>query len=203
MAGELWRCQPLRLHHQPADPYGWLRPHRGKLRQEPWRTGDFTDFTGRRAMAYYQDVDYTGQNPELNYYYYMAAQFALSDRWFSPVSSKTIPNRLATMSGGTTRAMSSILEATTMLRNCRRKQFSRRSQKRSLVEDLLFADQLRRLAIHDLHLLQLFQRVHLQGPERPLGNRSGPHRSRSRNTLRMSLTELFPVTPSSRRSWRR
>ena len=39
--------------------------------------GDFTDFTGRRAMAYYQDVDYTGQNPELNYYYYMAAQFAL------------------------------------------------------------------------------------------------------------------------------
>ncbi len=64
--------------------------------------GDFTDFTGRRAMAYYQDVDYTGQNPELNYYYYMASQFALGDRWFSPVSSKTIPNRLATMSGGTT-----------------------------------------------------------------------------------------------------
>jgi phospholipase C len=65
-------------------------------------TGDFTDFAGRRAMAYYQDVDYTGQKPELNYYYYMASQFALSDRWFSPMASKTIPNRLATMSGGTT-----------------------------------------------------------------------------------------------------
>lgn len=65
-------------------------------------TGDFTDFVGRRAMAYYQDVDYTGQKPELNYYYYMASQFALSDRWFSPIASKTIPNRLATMSGGTT-----------------------------------------------------------------------------------------------------
>ncbi len=31
----------------------------------------------------------------------MASQFALSDRWFSPVSSKSIPNRLATISGGT------------------------------------------------------------------------------------------------------
>jgi phospholipase C len=63
--------------------------------------GDFTDLVGRRAMAYYEDTDYTGLNPELNYYYYMASQFALSDRWFSPVSSKSIPNRLATMSGGT------------------------------------------------------------------------------------------------------
>jgi phospholipase C len=65
-------------------------------------TGDFTDLVGRRAMAYYEDVDYTGQNPELNYYYYMASQFAIGDRWFSPVASKTIPNRLATMSAGTT-----------------------------------------------------------------------------------------------------
>jgi phospholipase C len=63
--------------------------------------GDFTDLVGRRAMAYYEDTDYTGLNPELNYYYYMASQFALSDRWFSPISSKSIPNRLATMSGGT------------------------------------------------------------------------------------------------------
>ena len=64
--------------------------------------GDFTDLVGRRAMAYYEDVDYTGQNPELNYYYYMASQFAIGDRWFSPVASKTIPNRIATMSAGTT-----------------------------------------------------------------------------------------------------
>ena len=65
-------------------------------------TGSFTDLKGQRAMGYYMDVDSTGANPELNYYYYMASQFALSDRWFSPVSSKTIPNRLATLSGGTT-----------------------------------------------------------------------------------------------------
>jgi len=63
--------------------------------------GSFTDFSGQRAMAFYADTDSTGAGPELNYYYYMASQFALSDRWFSPVSSKSIPNRLATISGGT------------------------------------------------------------------------------------------------------
>ncbi|MEO8725163.1 MAG: alkaline phosphatase family protein [Acidobacteriaceae bacterium] len=64
--------------------------------------GQFTDIQGHRAMAYYRDMDTSGVNPELDYYYYMASQFALSDRWFSPVSSKTIPNRQATISGGTT-----------------------------------------------------------------------------------------------------
>jgi phospholipase C len=64
-------------------------------------SGQFTDLTGERAMAFYADMDSTGVNPELNYYYFMASQFTLSDRWFSPVSSKTIPNRLATISGGT------------------------------------------------------------------------------------------------------
>jgi phospholipase C len=62
------------------------------------------DAAGVRAMAYYQDTSVSGQ-PELNYYYYMASQFALSDRWFSPVSSKTKPNRLATMAGGTTQGL--------------------------------------------------------------------------------------------------
>ena len=64
-------------------------------------TGAFTDTAGERAMAYYTDTSTAGA-AELNYYYFMASQFALSDRWFSPVSSKTIPNRLATMTGGTT-----------------------------------------------------------------------------------------------------
>lgn len=68
-------------------------------------SGTFTgDTTGERAMAYYEDTSVSGQ-PELNYYYYMASQFALSDRWFSPVSSKTKPNRLATMAGGTTQGL--------------------------------------------------------------------------------------------------
>ncbi len=56
------------------------------------------DLVGQRAMGYYDETF-------LNYYYYMASQFALSDRWFSPVSSKSTPNRLATMTGGTTQGL--------------------------------------------------------------------------------------------------
>jgi phospholipase C len=60
--------------------------------------GVFTDSIGERAMGYY-DQDY------LNYYYYMASQFALSDRWFSPMAAESIPNRIATMTGGTTQGL--------------------------------------------------------------------------------------------------
>ncbi len=60
--------------------------------------GTFTDLVGQRAMGYY-DEGY------LNYYYYMASQFALSDRWFSPVASESIPNRIAAMTGGTTQGL--------------------------------------------------------------------------------------------------
>ena len=61
-------------------------------------SGNFTDTNGQRAMGYY-DQGF------LNYYYYMASQFALSDRWFSPVSSKSISNRIATFTGGTTQGL--------------------------------------------------------------------------------------------------
>jgi phospholipase C len=61
-------------------------------------SGTFTDTTGVRAMGYYDETF-------LNYYYYMASQFALSDRWFSPVSSKSIDNRIATFTGGTTQGL--------------------------------------------------------------------------------------------------
>jgi len=67
-------------------------------------SGQFTDLTGQRAMAYYRDTAVSGA-AELNYYYYMASQFALSDRWFSPVSAKSTPNRLATLTGGTTQGL--------------------------------------------------------------------------------------------------
>jgi len=56
------------------------------------------DLLGQRAMGYYDEGF-------LNYYYYMASQFALSDRWFSPVASKSTPNRIATMTGGTTQGL--------------------------------------------------------------------------------------------------
>jgi phospholipase C len=61
-------------------------------------SGSYTDTTGERAMGYYDDTF-------LNYYYYMASQFALSDRWFSPVSSKSVDNRIATFTGGTTQGL--------------------------------------------------------------------------------------------------
>ena len=60
--------------------------------------GVFTDLAGMRAMGYYD------QNT-LNYYYYMASQFAISDRWFAPVSSKSGPNRIAAITGGTTQGL--------------------------------------------------------------------------------------------------
>ncbi len=60
--------------------------------------GQFTDLVGKRAMAYY-DQGF------LPYYYFMASQFAISDRWFSPVSSKSTPNRIATYTGGTTQGL--------------------------------------------------------------------------------------------------
>ncbi len=48
--------------------------------------GVFQDVTGKRAMGYYDQND-------LPYYYFMAANFATSDRWFSPVPTRTHPNR--------------------------------------------------------------------------------------------------------------
>jgi len=61
-------------------------------------SGAFTDLKGERAMGYY-DQGF------LNYYYYMASQFALSDRWFSPIATKSIGNRIATFTGGTTQGL--------------------------------------------------------------------------------------------------
>ena len=61
-------------------------------------SGNYTDTVGYRAMGYY-DQGF------LNYYYYMASQFAVSDRWFSPIASKSTPNRIATYTGGTTQGL--------------------------------------------------------------------------------------------------
>jgi phospholipase C len=46
----------------------------------------FTDTAGARAMGYYDSSD-------LNYYYFMASNFATSDRWFNPVMASSDPNR--------------------------------------------------------------------------------------------------------------
>lgn len=51
------------------------------------RNNGYYDTSGKRAMGYYTEK-------QIPYYYYMATQFATSDRWFSPVMSKSEPNRL-------------------------------------------------------------------------------------------------------------
>jgi phospholipase C len=61
-------------------------------------SGAYSDTAGERAMGYYDETF-------LNYYYYMASQFALSDRWFSPMASKSVPNRIAVFTGGTTQGL--------------------------------------------------------------------------------------------------
>jgi phospholipase C len=44
------------------------------------------DVNGYRSMGYFTDAD-------LNYYYFMASNFATSDRWFSPAMTRTQMNR--------------------------------------------------------------------------------------------------------------
>jgi phospholipase C len=46
----------------------------------------FFDVNGVRSMGYYDGGD-------LNYYYAMATAFSTSDSWFSPVMTRTPPNR--------------------------------------------------------------------------------------------------------------
>jgi phospholipase C len=45
------------------------------------------DQTGKRAMGYFDDSD-------LNYYYFMASNFAMGDAFYSPLPGRTAPNRL-------------------------------------------------------------------------------------------------------------
>lgn len=80
------------------------------------RAVGFNDVNGVRAMGYYDGSD-------LNYYYFMASNFATSDRWFNPVMSRTHPNReylvAATSQGdaypiGTDQGDSQLLTATTI-----------------------------------------------------------------------------------------
>jgi phospholipase C len=47
---------------------------------------NFKDVTGKRAMGYFDQND-------LPFYYFMAANFATSDRWFSAAPTRTQPNR--------------------------------------------------------------------------------------------------------------
>jgi phospholipase C len=59
----------------------WTAGHDARTIQPPYNDSD-----GIRAMGFYDGGD-------LNYYYFMASNFATSDRWFNPVMTRTPPNR--------------------------------------------------------------------------------------------------------------
>jgi phospholipase C len=73
------------------DGYVWTAAHDARYNAPP-----YYDTNGIRAMGYYDWTD-------LNYYYFMASEFATSDRWFSPTMTRTEPNRdylISATSGG-------------------------------------------------------------------------------------------------------
>ncbi len=73
------------LSPDPSNPMnGFVRTaaHDARTNQPP-----FNDTDGKRAMAYYDGTD-------LPYYYFMASSFGTSDRWFSPVMTRTQANRM-------------------------------------------------------------------------------------------------------------
>src|SRR3984957_2802136 len=74
------RADPL-LATPTLDGYVWTAGHDSRN-----MSPRFYDTDGKRVMGYYDSTD-------LNYYYFMASEFATSDRWFSPVMSRTGPNR--------------------------------------------------------------------------------------------------------------
>ena len=67
------------------DGYVWTAAHDA-------RNLGYFDVDGMRAMSYYDGSD-------LPYYYFLASNFATSDRWFSPTLSRTQPNRLYMLAG--------------------------------------------------------------------------------------------------------
>ena len=71
------------------------------------------DTAGKRAMGYYDSSD-------LNYYYFMATQFATSDRFFAPAPTQSVPNRLyafAATSAGYAKVATSTLNTKTIFQS--------------------------------------------------------------------------------------
>jgi phospholipase C len=78
----------------PAKNNGFVKTAGHDARTNPGHP--FFDVNGKRAMGYWDGTD-------LNYYYFMATNFATSDRFFHPVMARTEPNReylVAATSGG-------------------------------------------------------------------------------------------------------
>ncbi|HWY57390.1 MAG TPA: alkaline phosphatase family protein [Terriglobales bacterium] len=80
---------PLGQMSATLNGFVWTAAHDGRVLK-------YYDSDGIRAMGYYDGTD-------LNYYYFMASNFATSDRWFNAAMTRTQPNReylIAATSGG-------------------------------------------------------------------------------------------------------
>ena len=75
------------LYSATLNGFVWAAGHDARALVPP-----FDDVDGIRAMGYYDGGD-------LNYYYFMASNFATSDRWFHPVMARTPPNRQNLIAG--------------------------------------------------------------------------------------------------------
>jgi phospholipase C len=78
---------PVGMLPATLDGFVWTAGHDARAIQPP-----FNDSDGIRAMGYYDGSD-------LNYYYFMASNFATSDRWFNPAMTRTQPNRQYLVAG--------------------------------------------------------------------------------------------------------
>ena len=75
------------LYPATLNGFVWTAGHDARYDVPP-----FNDVAGIRAMGYYDGSD-------LNYYYFMASNFATSDRWFHPAMTRTPPNRAYLIAG--------------------------------------------------------------------------------------------------------
>jgi phospholipase C len=71
---------------------------------------NYQDTAGLRAMGYYTDR-------ELPYYYFMATQFATADRFFSPILSRTPPNRIANLAASSLGVFNGVPPGTSFSQN--------------------------------------------------------------------------------------
>jgi phospholipase C len=94
-----------------SNGFVWTAGHDARADVPP-----FNDVDGIRAMGYYDGTD-------LNYYHFMASNFATSDRFFNPTLARTQPNREYLIAGtsqgyayplGTDREDTALLTATTI-----------------------------------------------------------------------------------------
>ncbi|HZQ96253.1 MAG TPA: alkaline phosphatase family protein [Candidatus Sulfotelmatobacter sp.] len=111
-----WNLQHPESSTATMDGFVWNAAKFANDENQAGAVPPYSDTAGARAMGYYDGSD-------LNYYYFMASNFATSDRWFAPVMDRTQVNRLylfaATSQGyayppGTSAADNASLQALTI-----------------------------------------------------------------------------------------